>query len=475
MIHKRWGIDDQLEFARISGDFNPLHVDPLEARRFLFGKTIVHGIHLCLWAMDEYFKSTPGPAKLKRLKVCFSKPVGIDEMVILQEQRKDNSSVDFSIERNGVVGTTLSLEFFPNDTDQVSQLYPGVVFDRKDPRHYEPKDLANAQGAIDIAGDITLLQRNFPSLHQNLPTAQILLILSTTRLVGMECPGLNSIYYTLILDFDEKPGSGNRLDYKVSGYNDVFKLVDIHLKSPIASGNIKAFVRPSLQLEHSVESIIQNVKKNEFEKQKALIIGGSRGLGAVTAKVLALGGADVCITYSQGQKEALRICNELKPFQCAIRAIQFNVLEGETSITQALGSGWMPTHMYYFATPFIFDGVKKKFSDRLFERFCQYYVQGFWRLFSELASDPRFKFVFYPSSSALTELPPNMFEYAAAKAAGENMCEYIRKYYPGIEIISCRLERLATEQTVSILPVENKDPLPILINILRGKGLSGEE
>jgi len=31
------------EFAELSGDYNPLHVDPLYARRLQFGNTVIHG------------------------------------------------------------------------------------------------------------------------------------------------------------------------------------------------------------------------------------------------------------------------------------------------------------------------------------------------------------------------------------------------------------------------------------------------
>ena len=44
---------DQLFFARLSGDFNPIHMDPLTARRTNASATVVHGIHAVLWALDK--------------------------------------------------------------------------------------------------------------------------------------------------------------------------------------------------------------------------------------------------------------------------------------------------------------------------------------------------------------------------------------------------------------------------------------
>ena len=37
--------NDQIEFAKLSGDWNPIHVDPVFARRTIYGQ-VVHGIHI---------------------------------------------------------------------------------------------------------------------------------------------------------------------------------------------------------------------------------------------------------------------------------------------------------------------------------------------------------------------------------------------------------------------------------------------
>src|SRR5438093_7142373 len=45
---------DQERFAELSGDFNPLHLDPVQARRELFGDVVVPGVHGVLDALDRY-------------------------------------------------------------------------------------------------------------------------------------------------------------------------------------------------------------------------------------------------------------------------------------------------------------------------------------------------------------------------------------------------------------------------------------
>ena len=53
------------------------------------------------------------------------------------------------------------------------------------------------------------------------------------------------------------------------------------------------------------------VNRDEFKGQSALIIGGSRGLGEVTAKLLAAGSADVRLSYYQGEEDAIGIVDDI--------------------------------------------------------------------------------------------------------------------------------------------------------------------
>ena len=55
-----------------------------------------------------------------------------------------------------------------------------------------------------------------------------------------------------------------------------------------------------------------------------------------------------------------------------------------------------------------------------------------------------------------------MIEYTIAKNAGEILSNFIEKNKPQIKIYKPRLPRMKTDQTVSILEVNNKDTLTIL-------------
>ena len=51
-------------------------------------------------------------------------------------------------------------------------------------------------------------------------------------------------------------------------------------------------------------SVFEAHAPGEFANVRALVIGGSRGLGEITAKIIAAGGGDVWITYRRGKEDA---------------------------------------------------------------------------------------------------------------------------------------------------------------------------
>jgi NAD(P)-dependent dehydrogenase (short-subunit alcohol dehydrogenase family) len=197
-----------------------------------------------------------------------------------------------------------------------------------------------------------------------------------------------------------------------------------------------------------------------------LIIGGSRGLGEVAAKLLCAGGAKVKLTYYQGKEDAWRVVDEISSTGGIADFSHFDVLNPRGDLLETSLNGWCPTHLYYFATPFIAPGMEGGFSPNLFERFCDYYVTGFINTVNQLRS-LGLKHVFYPSTVFIDELPINMSEYVAAKAAGEMVCNFLEKNHREMVVYRLRFPRMATDQTVSLVRVNKLDLVPIMIKALR--------
>jgi hypothetical protein len=183
---------------------------------------------------------------------------------------------------------------------------------------------------------------------------------------------------------------------------------------------------------------------------------------------LAAGGAEVILTYFRGEADAKRIVGEIVARGAQADCLPWNVLEPPPALSSMDTKRSKPLYLYYFATPFIFGAAKGRFSPGRFASFCEYYVTGFLRTVQSVAASPAgLQKLFYPSSAAVEELPLDLGEYAAAKAAGEILCDVLQKTNPGTAVHKPRLPRMATDQTVSLLPAGNRDPVPVLLTHLR--------
>ena len=61
-------------FASISADVNPMHMNSVAARRTQSGRTVVHGMHEVVRALDLYASASPGLPLPSKLAVRFPNP-----------------------------------------------------------------------------------------------------------------------------------------------------------------------------------------------------------------------------------------------------------------------------------------------------------------------------------------------------------------------------------------------------------------
>ena len=115
-------------------------------------------------------------------------------------------------------------------------------------------------------------------------------------------------------------------------------------------GSVQAFVRWPPIAQAPLREIMNIVSPSEFSGSTALIIGGSRGLGALTAKILAAGGGKVIITYATGRADAEGLAEEIasQTANDICHAFHYNIHEEAATQLKSLSAD--VTHLYYFAT-----------------------------------------------------------------------------------------------------------------------------
>ena len=460
MSHRVFTLADQMAFAELSGDNNPLHIDPVAARRSLFGQPVVHGVHSLMWALDQWLRGQGGFVRLERLHAAFVKPVGLHQELHCRLVSEAGPRVRMDLLQHDEVAVRLAFE--------CAAFEPGPAADvDADPPAQQPPDaltldeLRAGQGTLELHWPPALAGRLFPNLARRFCPRQAAVLLGLTRLVGVKCPGLHSIFSELRLAA-EATGDQRSITYSVAELNERYRQVSMGVTAPGLRGSVKAFIRPPPQAQASFLELKQRVKEGEFAGQRALVVGGSRGLGEVTAKLLAAGGAQMQITYQRGRTDAEQVVAEILAGGGQASLGELDVLQPQT----APAGLTPPTHLYYFASPFIAASAKRGFSPAVFQTFCNYYVSGFAGVVEAL-QPLGLQQVFYPSTVFLDELPAGFVEYAVAKSAGEALCRALGKKHPGMSFYSPRLPKLATDQTASLQPVQSPDPAPVILDALR--------
>ncbi len=464
---------DSAAFADLSGDFNPLHLDPIVARRLLFGSTVAHGVHVLMAGLDAILTGCHVTLRLSALRVIFLGPPIHGEPLAASCSQQPNGVLSLTIRQSGVALQSITATFL--DADGSSDL---AVPDRPVPRR-QPLDLVLADagersGGVELALDRKLAHALLPALARCLPASQLAVLLASTRIVGMECPGLRSIYADLALTLAPPPAAGEtHLAFRTLRADRRMSLIRLGIDGAGASGEITALFRPDPVAQPQAAALMQHVVAGEFAGQRALVIGGSRGLGETTAKLLAMGGAEVAITFARGQDDALRVAQDIVSRGGSCGCFQFDVTGPPAELEgRDLPDGFSPTHVYFFATPPIQLVKGRSFSDVRFRQYCDCYVGGLTR--SLAAIDRLFAVneaplaLLYPSTIFLDDMRTDAVEYIAAKAAGEAVCRLLARARKGLRVACPRLPVLRTDQTNSLRGAgRGADPVPVLLNVLR--------
>ena len=86
-----FSLKGQQEFADLSGDFNPIHLDSVYARRTIWGRVAVHGINQLLTALDMCLDSCDSSIVLESVKAEFLNPLYPGERCEMDICRSENS------------------------------------------------------------------------------------------------------------------------------------------------------------------------------------------------------------------------------------------------------------------------------------------------------------------------------------------------------------------------------------------------
>ena len=462
--------DDQIFFARLSGDFNPIHMDPLAARRTQAGAPVVHGIHAVLWALDKLAENGMVTGEVSGVKVQFIKFIYVASTVMLNLRHRDEKSIKVELVVGGLTTTILTLTF--GTSKQTCEIaLPGVlerVVEREPAILIDLKEAAAQSGWMDVNRALTKSEGQFPHADSAIGARRVAAIAVLSTLTGMVCPGMYSLFAAFAIDLVENSNHKDAVGFSVSETDERFRMIRMNVSGAGIRGSVQAFLRWPPIGQASFDEVSKVVAPAEFAGSTVLIVGGSRGLGALTAKVVAAGGGKVIVTYATGRKDAEKLAEEIcgHTTHDACRVIQYDVRQDAASQLKLLETE--VSHLYYFATTSIFRQKDGFFVSSLLDEFIEIYVKGFYdccRVLNKNSSQALI--AYYPSTVAIDNNPLSIIEYTMAKMAGEILCANMNRANTRTRVVVSRLPRLMTDQTATVAPATTAEPLNALLPVIR--------
>lgn len=457
----RFSLDDQMRFAALSGDWNPIHVDPVFARRTSAGTAVVHGVHLLAQALEQTALAGYASRPLAAIRASFTRFVAIGDEIGFTIEASGDDQVRIRIEAAEGTRSQVVLQF--GAAQSAADLSPaaGPLFDPGTVADcLAPEAMSGLCGIVPVAHDGLAWAAAFPHAAAWLGADRLAALGTSTRLVGMVCPGLHSVFLELRAVLRQAPATATG-ELRFTMGTARHGLIDGAIEGDGINGTVKCLIRAQPVDPPPFSALRAHIAPDVFAEDRALVIGGSRGLGAVVAKLLAAGGANVSISYAQGEAEANRIAAEIRSGGGRCDTLRYRV--GAPATEQLADLGTPPSHVYYFATPPIGRANSRFYDPERFRELLAFYVDGFWDLATAIRERRDDARLFYPSTLYVEQRPRGLAEYAMAKAAGEALCVEMTATMAPLRIDVARLPQLATDQNLTSSGVAGGDPADALL------------
>lgn len=464
-----FSLSEQLAFGAASHDLNPMHVDPVAARRTLTGQPVVHGVHTLLQALERW-RPAQEPTGPLRLECEFKQPINVDETVCFRQSTDEQGATLLDAIVADVVCTRVRIAAAGAASSAgAAAAAPAAA----DCIAVSPAASACAQAAATHVGRHYLfaswapaLGQGFPQVGRRLGPAAAGALAALSYMVGMVCPGLHSVFSSLTLRADGATDDAC-LRVHVRAHDARFGIVTMAFDGTL-QGELTAFERAPPQPQPSAAELAAQVSPQAFGGLQALVLGGSRGLGELTAKLLAAGGAEVLLTYASGADDAQRVAQEINA--CGRGRAQTRQCDvSQTSDWAAIFGPRAPDAVFFFATPRIYRKSAELFDRQAFAQFSDFYLDRFASLCSALEQQlgERRATVYLPSTAFIDERPKGMTAYTMAKLAAEVLADDLNRSLRRVRVAHTRLPRLATDQTAGVRGLDRHANAEVLLAMLQ--------
>jgi acyl dehydratase/NAD(P)-dependent dehydrogenase (short-subunit alcohol dehydrogenase family) len=419
-------------FAQASGDFSPLHVDAAYARQTPFGRPVAHGV---LGALRALAVLPPTASRLKELSAEFGSPMFAGQTYEASLQNATDSKVRVSV--IGPSGTLMNLkvELEPGRRDLV--FGPAVALPRV-AAHPAPGPL---ETEVTWAPDSAALK---DLGARGLDPAAAAALMACSYVIGMIVPGRAALFTRLRVRLEPVESVALPLSLKISAssVDERFGLSTIDVtvhgtdKAAVAKATLAAmWRRPPAGLDLTK----LKVTTGSLAGQRALVIGGSRGLGAAISVALQRAGASCRSTYAA------------TPPKLELESIRSDAASPEDNLALAdalAQTGFKPDILVLNASPSFWKlNVARAATRAVIPEVAALLAPMLIPLTAHLDSLSPEGAVVLVSSSYTQDLKPDWPHYVAAKSAAEGFVRSLALAHPRRQFIIARPPRLKTDLT----------------------------
>jgi NAD(P)-dependent dehydrogenase (short-subunit alcohol dehydrogenase family) len=256
------------------------------------------------------------------------------------------------------------------------------------------------------------------------------------------------------------------LSFSVVRHDRRVNRVEMAVAAPGLKGSAVAFAGTPGPLPLDDAAVRKLVPQAAFVGQTPLIIGATSGLGAAAARLLIAGGAQPVLGYRD--QTSAQAAQKALPGGDDCKLVPFDAAAPAEGLKALAAMEWRGGEVYYFASPRIFRRRIEPYQADDLRDFLNVFVDGFYETVRGLleirGGEPLT--IFYPSTAALDEATPDLFEYRTAKLAGEELCKRLSSKYRSLTIISPRLPRLVTRQTRTFVKARAEAPEAVLASFV---------
>jgi hypothetical protein len=401
---------------------------------------------------------------ISRIQCKFAKLLYVEEKVELYLVSQNDAGCMLQARVGEEVVIIVVLTFGSIQSAPATAVEEGDPVPDREPIAREFPDAVRLGGWFEVMASPAIESR-FPWASKAMGRIRMAGLAGMSRWVGMVNPGLHSIFTGLDLHCVENARLSLR--FRVAKADERYRHLQQEVHGCGFSGTVDSILRRPPVQQASMQQVKKVISAGEFSSLVALVVGVSRGLGEVTAKLIAAGGGNVMGTYAVGQAEAEQVASEIHGAGGSCDILPFRLVPSTNQALPKLPEGI--NCLFYFATPPVVARFSPEFDRALFDSYIDFYATGFARLCSVIASGSGPGVcAFYPSTVYVEDgRPANLTEYAMAKAAGEVLCSEMPRKLSRLTAIFHRLPRVLTDLSASAFVSDYGDPLDVMLPIVR--------